>query len=223
MTLSKHLKNWNQNMNSNDYRYTIYENKNLNIPTKKQAFIDKLNSEHPRNHNHYKLISENVGPYKLQYLKIFDNKCVYCGNSLDNIPITLFEIDHYINKASWTEQEEQANHVDNLYPACKICNSKKSGITFVNEYITIFNPVTNIQNIFYRDENYNIKIKEPYCSDPVINKFYDKLKLNHDTRRLDYLLLCMRGLAAKTTNSNLSKELIALVDSLHKKRNIISL
>lgn len=211
-------------MTNNDYRYSKYEEKNANVIMDKLAFAKKLNSEHPTTNNHYRFISENVGPYKLQYLKIFDNKCVYCGNSLQNLSVYLFEIDHYINKASFDDLvEEHANHIDNLYPACKICNSKKSGITFMNEYVTLFKPDSNIQNIFYRDDQYNIKIQEQYLNDIFVNKFYNKLKLNHDARRLDYLLLCMRGLADKTKNSNLSKELIMLINSLQEKRNYIVL
>lgn len=211
-------------MNNNDYRYTKYEHKNTNIIDDKKEFIAKIKLEHSKTVNHYSLISPNDGPYKKLYLKIYDNKCVYCGNSMTNLSIYLFEIDHYINKASFSQSEEKlANHINNLYPACKICNSKKSGITFVNEYVELFNPDNNIQNLFYRDEQYNIKIQEKYINDAFIKKFYERLKLDHTARRLDYLLLCMIGLATKTRGSSLSKELSQLIVTLQGKRNAIAM
>lgn len=211
-------------MISNDYRYCKYEHKNINTVNDKKAFIKKLESEHPRTANHYSLIRPNEGLYKIPYLKIYDGKCVYCGNSIKNLSIYMFEIDHYINKASFNDSEEDlANNISNLYPACKLCNSKKQGITFIDEYIGLFNPDCHIYNLFYRDEQYNVKIQDKYVNDDFIKRFYEKLKLNHNARRLDYLLLCMRGLAEKTSGSDLSKELSQLIVSLQEKRNGITL
>ncbi len=224
MNLLKRLENWKPNMINSDYRYTKYEKKNTDIFNEKSKFISKLESEHPRATNQHYLVSMNEGPYKKPFLEMYDNKCVYCGNSIKNIAINLFEIDHYINKASVKESEDDSiNHINNLYPACKLCNSKKSGITFIDEYIDLFNPDNNIYNLFYRDEQFNIKIQDEYIGDDFIKKFYEKLKLNHNARRLDYLLLCMRGLAEKTNGSELSKELGLLIISLQEKRNGITL
>ena len=214
-----------------DYRYTKYEKKNPNMINDKIKFIKLLQKKHKRTDNHYALIRNNSDNYKLEYLKIFDYKCVYCGNSLENIPIYLFEIDHYINQASSVNNSSnQVNHIDNLFPACKICNSKKSNITFKNKYIDLFEPCTNIQNVFYRDELYNIRICKEYCDDEFIKLFYTKLKLDNDARRIDYLLLCMRGLVKKVKslklssklNEELSNKLNELIIVLQSKRNCIS-
>ena len=106
-----------------DYRYLLYPN------------------AYPEISNFYIHIRSNEGPYKRKFIKLYNDKCVYCGNSLDNINIALFEIDHYINEASFSsDNKNEANVIENLVPSCQKCNRGKNGLTITGEYIHILHP-----------------------------------------------------------------------------------
>lgn len=64
-------------------------------------------------------------------------KCAYCGKELNNV----FQVDHIIPKAFWYTHiksnfrvphflqhltVDDVNHIDNLMPACRVCNKWKS-------------------------------------------------------------------------------------------------
>ncbi|MDD3383680.1 MAG: HNH endonuclease [Bacilli bacterium] len=207
-------------MINNDYRYTKYELKKPNKVEKKEEFKKEIRLRYPRK-NFYSIISDQNGGYKEKFLDIYDNKCVYCGNGIENLSIDLFEIDHYVNKASF-EKTIDAHKLENIYPSCRTCNRNKTSI-FINDktiYFNLLNPNLGIEKVFFRDSDFSIKINNTYIQDNFITHFYNELGLNNLTRRLDYLLLLLRGLAKKyKTNSQVEMVLNNSILLLQSKRN----
>ena len=206
----------------NDYRNTEYCKNLCDIHTKKQEFKKQMTDEHPKMTNYYKYISEKSGPYKRKFIELYNDKCVYCGNSLDNITIDLFEIDHFINEASFQGcDKKNAHKIENLVPACQLCNRGKSGLTIEGAYVDMLNPESSeLPKVFHRDEKYYIQISDDYKTDAFIERFYVALALGKESRRLDYLLLKMKGLTQKLEDSHKAKpRLISIINELQQKRN----
>ena len=105
-----------------DYRNTPYCPNLDGVKERKEAVKIKILQYHPRVVNFYKLVRKD---YKQEYLKAYNYKCCYCGNSIENIQFKSFEIDHYINKANFENQKE-ANAIENLFISCFDCNRNKS-------------------------------------------------------------------------------------------------
>lgn len=206
----------------NDYRYTIYDFKTENKKNRKKDLEKMILSEHCRATNLYDLVRDNGKKYKSMLLKIYDKKCVYCGNSLENIPITLFEIDHFINYVSFNGNDIEANKFDNLYPSCHKCNRSKHAFTIPINHQNILNPDENIAKVFERNDLYGIVIKKEFINDKVVCDFYDALSLDNETRRLDYLLLSMRGILKQNINDDVRQKLLDCVVALQLKRNTYS-
>lgn len=207
-----------------DYRNTEYCEELGDIKSKKKDFKVQMMSDHPQMTNFYRYLHDKDGAYKLPYIKMYNSKCVYCGNSLNNISIDLFEIDHYINEASYSnEQKINAHQIENLVPACQTCNRGKMGITINKDYMDKLDPEgESIKHIFYRDPYYRILIAEEFLTDEFITNFYDALAFSLEQRRLDYLLLKMRGLYKKLNDySQIKKDLLFLIDELQWKRNCL--
>ena len=206
----------------NDYRNTDYCKTLCDIYTKKEEFKKQMIKDHPRMTNYYRYISENGGQYKRQFIELYNDKCVYCGNSLDNITIELFEIDHFINEASFQGADKKNAHkIENLVPACQLCNRGKSGLTIEGDYIDVLNPESGeLPKVFYRDEKYYIQISDDYKADDFIERFYIALALGKESRRLDYLLLKMKGLTKKLEDGHKVKQgLTNIINVLQQKRN----
>lgn len=203
-------------MLGNDYRYTIYEKKG-NVPRDFTKIFSLFKARRITTENHYKWIKKKNAPFKKIFLNIYDNRCVYCGNTIDNIHIDLFEIDHYKNKASF-ENESEAGDIINLYPSCQACNRGKSGIEIKGEYLKILDPNNNIYNVFFRDDDYSICIKDEYKTDDFIKKFYDDVHLGNQTKRIDYLLKVMNDISNKLPES-VKAEMTSAYVMLSKKRH----
>lgn len=203
-----------------DYRNTEYCKTLCDIETKKQEFKKKMLKDHPKMTNFYKYLREKNGQYKRKFIELYNDKCVYCGNSLDNIAIDLFEIDHFINEASF-HGSNRAHEIENLVPACQLCNRGKNGLTIDGIYLNVLNPEIDVMPmVFYRDEKYNIKITDDYKTDEFIEKFYIALQLGKESRRLDFLLLKMRGLSKHLQEGNKVKQsLINIINELQQKKN----
>lgn len=211
-------------MDKNDYRNTTYCPKFENIDEKKADLKRKIIEEdRRRSRNFYELIKNNVN-YKKEYFKIYNYKCAYCGTSISILGTGLFELDHFKNRANHTEN---VNDISNIILACKFCNRQKSSFN-VDNISELINPDNNeIAKIFYRDEDYYIKIKEPFSENKEIKEFYDELKLNYQFRRLDFLLLNLKGLINKIKSLDLNNKeeinliLLELKDMLQDKRNLV--
>ena len=125
-------------MNMMDYRLTKYEEQKLQcIKQKKGELLRKIRIEHPRTKDFYSLVRSN---YKKDFMKAYDNICVYCGVSLDLIPKKMFEIDHVIYKKSPRFNnclKRNKNGMSNLVLSCYDCNRKKTDFSIERdiEYI----------------------------------------------------------------------------------------
>lgn len=139
------------------------------------------------------------------------------------LPVESFEVDHFINEASFpntTEGRAEAGRMINLVWSCISCNRGKSGITIKPPYDELLNVDNgNIAGVFRRDKDYYIRICDTYQDDKFIQQFYDSLHLGYETRRLDYLGLQLEG---KYQSEKDEKRKIKLGESLSillKKRN----
>lgn len=207
-------------MNKNDYRNTSYckELKEISHQKEKLKKIIRKNN-HPRTKNFYEIIRNE---YKKEYLRIYNYKCSYCGASIDFIDYELFEIDHYKNKASCSNASE-GGALENLVLACRTCNRSKGGLEIRTEYLEKLQPDNEeIKKIFYRADNYEIKIKAEYSGDLEIYEFYKRLKLNYEFRKLDFLLLNLKGLYDKVEEQELKDKLGSLKDKIKSKRSLIN-
>jgi hypothetical protein len=64
---------------------------------------------------------------RLEIKAKFDGKCAYCGNELTDV----WQVDHLIPKLTFelSKSTEDPNHIDNLMPACVICNHYKRSLS----------------------------------------------------------------------------------------------
>lgn len=194
-------------MNCNDYRNTRYCRRLEDIQLKKEDLKNEIMKDHPRLIDHYRFISNNNLEYKNKFSLIYNKKCAYCGISYDLIGgIGSFEIDHFIYKRLFNRKCE-AGDISNLVLACPDCNRKKSSFLISNKYRELLNPdFRAITDVFVRDELFYIVISAKYKNDKIIHDFYEKLKLNSEFCRLDYLLMSIIKLVDFIENSNFNTE-----------------
>lgn len=179
---------------SNDYRLTKYCQDYIDIFQKKEELNQEIHEAHPRAKDVYRLIKNGSG-YKTKFMDLYNNRCVYCGVTINVlVNIYLFEIDHFICKSKF-KKDSDAGSLSNLVLSCRCCNRNKSNHSWQDNYNKILFPDNGkIKDLFVRDENYYIQISKDYLADDTIRKFYDKLRLGAEKRRLDYLLTEMKGL-----------------------------
>ncbi|MBM6833947.1 HNH endonuclease [Megamonas hypermegale] len=210
-----------------DYRNTKRSKILKYIVQKKENLECEVRDKHPRS-SIYKNISNKKDIYFKKFAEIYNYKCAYCGISSEIKELILFEVDHFKCKASFSDEEggvKEAGKLSNLVLACQPCNRKKREIVIDGMYKELLNTDNNeIKNIFYRDENYYIRISKEYVNDKFINSFYKKICFDADFRRLDYLLLEMNELIEylnerKDINNKISSELKNCFIKLIKKRN----
>ncbi|MDQ0149643.1 HNH endonuclease [Eubacterium multiforme] len=205
-----------------DYRNTIYCPKLKDVVVKKSCLDNRIKKEHPRVKIIYNKVRENKGNYKREFMNIYNYKCSYCGNSINNLDYNLFEVDHYICESSFNSME-LAGKLDDLVLACYDCNRNKKGLVIKNKYKELLNPdLEKIKEVFFRDENYYINITEGYIKDDFINVFYKQLKLGYQTRRLDFLLMNLRGLCKEISGHAESEKIKEILIKLEEKRNLTS-
>ncbi len=206
---------------ASDYRNSIYCPVLEDVRLQKIALRDDIHQEHPRLRITYNQVKDKDGPYRKRFVHIFNCKCAYCGNSIKNISSDLFEIDHYIHESSFGCTAD-AGRMENLVLACYDCNRAKGSLLIEEEYRTLLHPeLTDLKDIFIRDDQFYIRIAEEYQSDVFIQTFYRRLKFGYQTRRLDYLLLNLRGLCLQHQDTPLGKTLYQLLNKLQCKRNLI--
>lgn len=208
-----------------DYRNTTYRTHFSDIARKKEELINKIRINHPRTEDMYSIISPNNSTYKDDFMKIYDYKCSYCGVSIDVIPRTNFEVDHFIFKESEKFKENsKPGNIENLVLACHDCNRSKGTFEIPdNKYIALYPDKEEIKRSFIRDENFYIKISDEKNDDETINSFYKKLELGSEMHRVDYLLMSMIELKENISgNICISSLLGDAIDKLHTKRNLMS-
>lgn len=204
-----------------DYRCTEYSNDVF--PTEEEINLRKNNlliSEgYSEEDNHYSKVHDRRKTANKLFRECYNNKCVYCG-----VPITingrrLFEVDHYIPKAS-KKLTIDFNNITNLVNACYECNRKKSNYEMDDSSLDLLNPNGNIRKVFIRNQQFKIEIGTKYASYSEVNKFYTKLCLNSELRRLDYLLMSLRDLQTNVKSDVIIDKLARLIQILQEKRNL---
>lgn len=204
----------------NDYRNTKYCASLEKVDEKKKVLDKKIRKEHPRAKIIYNQVKDKDGDYKKSFMEIYNFKCGYCGNSLQNISTNLFEVDHYICESSFDSKEE-AGKIENLVLACYDCNRPKRDLLIEDLYRDVLNPDgETIRSVFQRDDLFYIKITEEFKNDLFIKEFYSQLKLGYQTRRLDFLLMSLRGLCAKLAGTPKADKLNEILVKLQEKRNV---
>lgn len=132
----------------------------------------------------------------------------------------LFEIDHFICEASFNGDSINAGKINNLVLSCKKCNRAKKDFIWNEIYSSKFNvDDESITEVFYRDEDYSIKIENEYITDNSIYSFYRKLKFDEEIRRLDFLLMNMYGFYNKYSEDKNIDRILKYILFLQKKRN----
>ena len=206
----------------NDYRVTKYEKEYEKITEKKQLLKIEIKKDKPKVIDFHTYISDNDGPYKIKFMNIYNSKCAYCGISIDIIPKTFFEIDHFIyQKSPQFATKKDAGFVENLVLACHYCNHRKRGFLISGEvYDSLYPDGEKIKETFGRDENFYIKVSEK--GNPVVEQFYSQLGMGDELRRIDYLLMNILGLEKKLRQAGFA-EAYMKIDELYKflikKRN----
>lgn len=208
-----------KNMITNDYRNTEYCPILENVVDKKKTLEENIKKFHPKQKIMYTKVHNRNTVYNKDFCSIYNCKCAYCGVSMDIIPATLFEVDHFVAESLF-DDKEKAGKVDNLVLACYQCNRNKKDFEIDGEYIEKLNTDDGkIADVFFRDDKYYIRIKDDYMEDETINDFYKKLQLVHQMRRLDYLLMNMQGLHKKIEGTPQGGKLAEAILILQGKRN----
>ena len=207
----------------NDYRNTEYCPVLDKVEEQKMALEEEIIAAFPKTKIMYNKVRERGSCYHKKFAKIYNEKCAYCGARWGLLPVESFEIDHFINEASFdktTEGKIQAGRMHNLAWACISCNRGKSGITIMPPYDKLLNVDNgNIAFVFKRDENFYIQICDGYKSDEFIKQFYKALHLDYETRRLDYLCLELEGKYETETDKTKKQILGESLFRLLRKRN----
>lgn len=206
-----------------DYRNTEYCPILNRVEEQKQALEKEIRSEFPRAKIIYNKVNNRGSVYHKKFAKIYNNKCAYCGSLCGLLPIESFEIDHFLNEASFpdtTEGRAEAGKMINLAWSCISCNRGKRGIAIKSPYDDLLSVDNgNIAMVFRRDGDYYIRICDTYKDDKFIQQFYESLHLGYETRRLDYLGLQLEGKYQVEKDEKRKRKLGESLSILLKKRN----
>lgn len=204
-----------------DYRNTIYCPKMDGIKDRKKVVEDMIKREHPGAVDMHAYLHKNDDVYKEPFIKAYNGKCAYCGV---NVPKRSFQIDHFLYEKSFPTKKD-AGYMANLVLACGFCNQYKLDYMIPSEYIDQLHPDgTGITECFHRDDLYYIRIADG-ITDGIICGFYNTLRLGNELRRLDYLLMNIKGLKDQLSSmkgmERAYMELDKLAEMIQKKRYMI--
>ena len=209
-----------------DYRNTEYCPKLDKVEEQKQILEKEIKSESPRTKIVYNKVNNRDSIYHEKFAQIYNRKCAYCGALWGLLPVESFEVDHFLNEASFpntTEGRAEAGRMINLIWSCVSCNRGKRGITIKPPYDDLLNVDNgNITKVFERDKDYYIQIRDTYQNDKFIQQFYESLHLGYETRRLDYLGLQLEGKYQAEKDEKRKNKLGQSLSILLKKRNCIT-
>ena len=202
----------------------------MNIRKGKRLLEKFINMGHTTK-NIYSIVSKRSEVYRKIFMKIYDERCCYCGVSLDVIPNRNFQIDHFIHQESdLFKGENRLSNTDpgdirNIVLACSFCNSNKSDFQFSNNRMHIypFHPDKNINDVFQvNNADYSIFITPKYSQNREIKAFYDKLDLGNYIHQLDCLIMHLKELWKKENNEKIKGLLGSCFVKLIYKRNQIT-
>lgn len=206
-----------------DYRNTTYCPILSKVKEQKRALENEIKIASPRTKIMYNRVNDRNDVYHKKFAKIYNYKCAYCGAMCGLLPVESFEVDHYLNQASFSnsiEGRRDAGRLINLVWSCVSCNRGKREIAIKPPYENLLN-VDNgsIADVFRRDTDYYIQICDTYKDDEFIQKFYNALHLGYETRRLDYLGLQLEGKYQAEKDEKRKQKLGESLSFLLKKRN----
>lgn len=206
-----------------DYRNTEYCPKLNKVEEQKQILEKEIESESPRTKIFYNKVNDRDNIYHKKFAQIYNHKCAYCGALSGLLPVESFEVDHFLNEASFPDTtigRAEAGRMINLVWSCISCNRGKRGITIKPPYVDLLNVDNgNIAEIFTRDKDYYIRICDTYQDEKFIQQFYESLHLGYEARRLDYLGLQLEGKYQAEKDENRKSKLGETLSILMKKRN----
>lgn len=210
-------------VNVKDYRNTSFRDMDFSLGDKKTKFMEGFVKDHSKVKNVHNTISKRDNKYNGIFRSIYYDKCVYCGISTQVIFSSNFEVDHVIPvsvlKLGLGHSPDYINGIENLVSSCQMCNRGKSGFLCIDENLDLLHPDKNILPlIFDRKEDYSLQINDKYKSNPVIQEFYDKLKLNNELRKLDYLLMEMKDFCEKHEGQPIKDDIQNLLIKLEEIR-----
>ena len=205
---------------SSDYRNTEYCPNLSEIKSKKNDLVISIKQDHPRAVDMHNYVSDNSTVYKAKFMEAYNNKCAYCGVSLDVIPVQMFEVDHFIYQKSFKTKKE-AGYIENLVLSCYDCNRGKSSLPIPTSAINDLHPdEEGIAKTFVRDKDFYIQISADKEDDPNVQDFYRELKLWSELHRIDYMLMSMIGMQkVLTDNDEALAKLGQAITTLWSKRN----
>lgn len=209
----------------NDYRNTEYCPVLQDLETKKAAVAKQITQDHKSARDMHAYICKNNGPYKIKFMEAYNGKCAYCGASIEIIPKTTFEIDHFIYEKAprFNGSKAAAGYIENLVLACDSCNHNKSSFVVEDpDRADLYPDTAGICKSFIRDDQYYIRVSEECQDKRTVNDFYKQLNLGGEIHRLDYLLMSMIGLSKKIKDKpEASRKIGQAIQMLHTKRNIM--
>ena len=206
-----------------DYRNTRYCPALYNVEEQKQALEEEIKAASPRTKVIYHKVRNRKSVYHKKFAEIYNNKCAYCGAMWGLLPVESFEVEHFVNEASFpdtTEGRAEAGKMKNLVGSCISCNRGKREITIIPPYDVLLNVDNgNIADVFKRDSDYYIRISDTYQEDEFIQQFYKELRLGYEARRLDYLGCELEGRYKAEKDEVRKRKLGESLSILLKKRN----
>lgn len=209
---------------ADDYRNTEYCIPLGDVKSRKNTVVDMVKKDHPKVKDMHAYISQNEKPYKTAFIKAYNGKCAYCGVSIDIVPKSCFEVDHFISKKDPRfAKKADAGYIDNLVLACHRCNHSKGDYTIADSACGYLHPdMPGIATTFILDEDFYIRVSDLKKDDQEANGLYEQLELASDVCRLDYLLLNMIGLRKEIGEASPAhKYLSDAIELLQKKRNLV--
>lgn len=209
-----------------DYRRTKYCKPFDGIEERKKKVKQSVLKDHPKAKDMHTYISNNSTKYKLEFMEAYHFKCAYCGVSIDLIPKATFEIDHFVNqKSERFDSKKDAGTIENLVLACHDCNHSKNDFEVSESNEDDLNPDKDgIVSNFSRDAMYYIVLSESGMTKQSITSFYEKLHLDSEIHRIDYLVMSMVGLQRVLKEKGKEyAELSNAINILKSKRNLMSI
>lgn len=206
-----------------DYRNTKYCSNLSNLMQEKNNLKNTILSFYPNAIDMHRYISSNSNGYKLLFMKAYNFKCAYCGVSIELLPKNSFQIDHFLCRSSSKfKTKKDSGYIENLVLACSECNHNKGDFNINSPYDICLHPDNDdIKRVFYRDDDYYIRVSSEYLNDNIVLDFYNKLNFLSEMRRLDYLLISLIGFQSEYKNDyKMYCGLGKIINILRIKRNI---
>lgn len=208
-----------------DYRVNEFETPLEKIPEKKQDFLVLFREKHPRTADVYRHVRENDGEYKRPFMKIYNDKCAYCGVSLSVLGghYDYFEIDHFIHKKHpQFSSDAEAGSIENIVLACHDCNHRKLNYSIPDSIQElVFPDGESIKSVFTRDNEYTIVVTESFQDNKDILEFYNKLGLGMTGKQLDYAIMRLLKMQEQTDDPYKRDQLGKIIAVLVGKRSAL--